>query len=179
MTRYAVDKGASTVLVAARSSMGAIVFESRGLTGFVDATVLDGGVASHLGPKAVIDVELQTLRSGNDLYDAELMRRIDVKRMPYCRLELGGADPLDDSRFAIGGDIEFHGERRHANGTIEVESATPERLVITGSKQFDIRDFGIPPPGILIVKIYPEVQVQLFLQAHAEGADPAPEGEDS
>lgn len=175
MTRYVIDPTSSTVLVAARSSMGPIVFEARENRGHIDAEVVDGQVLADPGPAAELHVGLATLRSGNDLYDAELRRRIDARRFPECHLSLRDASSITGTRFAVRGDMSFHGVERSTSGTVEVEAASDERLVITGAKQFDIRDFDIPAPGILMVKIYPEVEVQVFLDARADPSDPLPD----
>lgn len=167
LTRYEVDGERSTVLVAARSSMGAMVFQTQGLRGHVDAVVDQGIVSTEGGPTAEVEIDVRTLYSGNDLYDAELMRRIDARRFPTCHLRLVRASSLTVTRLSIEGEMEFHGVSRPAEGIVDVESASEERLVVTGAKELDIRDFDVPAPRVLMMKIYPEVQVQLFLEARS------------
>ena len=67
------------------------------------------------------------------------------------------------------GALTFHGVTRPATGTVSVEALDDRRLVITGEHAFDIRDFAIPSPTVLMLRIYPDVRVRL--QAEAEQED--------
>lgn len=174
LARYVISTEHSTALVAARSSVGPIVFEARELTGQVEVDVVEGKVVLDRGPSAYLEVDLESLRSGNDLYDAEMRRRIDTRRFPRCLIELARTDPLGDNRFTLVGNLTFHGTAREIRGTVEVEVANGNRLVITGERTIDIRDFDLPAPSILMLKIYPEVQVKLFLEARVQTS---PEGD--
>ena len=40
-----------------------------------------------------------------------------------------------------------------------------ERLVVTGDHVFDIRDFDIVSPTVLMLRIYPDVRVRLHVEA--------------
>ena len=46
---------------------------------------------------------------------------------------------------------------------------TPNRLAIHGDHGFDIRDFHISSPEVLMFRIYPDVLVRLQLEAELEG----------
>ncbi len=168
MPQYAINPATSTVIVSARSSMGPIAFEGRELAGWVDARVVDGRVVTEPAPTAELAIRIEALRSGNDLYDAELRRRVEWRRHPTCTVRLTTATAVDEQRFATSGDLTLHAETRHINGELTVEHADADSLVVTGSKDLDIRDFHLKAPGMLMIKIYPEVQVQLFLEAVAD-----------
>lgn len=156
----------STVIVGARSTMGPIAFETRSIQGTIRASVVDDDVELEPKPDVSIDVDLSELRSGNDLYDAEIRRRIDVRRFPACHLELRAADRVGPGRYSIAGEMTFHDITRAVLGSVQV-TVDDDRLIVVGEKTFDIREFDIPPPTILMLKIYPDVQVQLFLEAVA------------
>lgn len=176
MTRFRVDAATSTVLVAARSSIGPITFEAHEIDGWIDADVSGAGSELVLGDghaSAELQVQLASLRSGNDLYDSELRRRIDARRFPVCTLRLERGTTLDAGRFSLAGTITFHGTTRPLTGTVEVEGIGEDRIAVTGAKELDIRDFGLQAPTMLMTRIYPEVQVQLFIAAVA---DPGPGG---
>ncbi len=149
--------------------MGPITFETRAVTGSITVGWLDGRVDGPLDggvePAAMLDIGLRELRSGNDLYDAELHRRIHVTRFPVCHLELRGCQLLGGTRYALTGDMTFHGVTRELHGSAEVESPDDERLLIVGEKTVDIRDFDLPAPTVMLLKIYPDVRVQMFLEA--------------
>jgi hypothetical protein len=53
-------------------------------------------------------------------------------------------------------------------GTIRVAPGPGGRLVITGEQVFDIRDFAIPSPTVLMLRIFPDVRVHLHAEAEAE-----------
>ncbi len=109
------------------------------------------------------------LRSGNGLYDAELLRRIDARRFPTATVELRGCAASGlASRYHLEGALTFHGVTRPVHGAVDVR-VVADHLVITGEQSFDIRDFAIPSPTVLMLRIYPDVRVRL--QAEAEWED--------
>ena len=55
--------------------------------------------------------------------------------------------------------------------TVNVSLPSPGKLVVSGEQVFDIRDFDIASPTVLMLRIYPDVLVQL--QVEAEPIDPA------
>jgi hypothetical protein len=59
---------------------------------------------------------------------------------------------------------------RPANGAVSVEVSAERRLVITGEQAFDIRDFAIPSPSVLMLRIYPDIRVRLHAEAELEEA---------
>jgi polyisoprenoid-binding protein YceI len=125
----------------------------------------------HTGvaPSGRLEIAVAGLRSGNSLYDAELLRRIDARRFPTASVELRecAASGLG-SRYVLRGDITFHGVTRPAEGTVNVEMLSDKRLVVTGEQVFDIRDFSVPSPTMLMFRIYPDVRVRLHAEAQLE-----------
>lgn len=174
LTTYHIDAERSTVLIAARSTMGPIAFESQSISGAIEAAVIDGVVDPSRPPTASLEIRLDELRSGNELYDAELRRRIDTQRFPTCQLELRAADQLSGRRYALTGALTFHGTTGEVQGSVEAESPRPGRLLVIGEKTIDIRDFDIAAPSILMLKIYPDVRVQMFLEAAADPNEVSP-----
>lgn len=166
MTRYTIVPERSTVVVAARSSVGPVSFEAPGVTGWVDATVRDdGSVDLDSKPAAELEVDVAALRSGNAAYDAELARRIDSRRHPSARVRLDRAAAAGGAnRFELLGDLAFHGVERTVYGTVEVEQPRARVLRVTGEQVIDIRDFGLTSPSILRMRIYPDVRVLLFVE---------------
>ena len=171
--QFRIDGPRSSVRVGCRSTMGPITFETRALAGDIRVRTAAGRIESGPDTTATLDVGLQELRSGNDLYDAELRRRIDVTRFPVCHLELRRSQLLGGTRFALFGAMTFHGITRDLQGSAEVESPDDDRLLIVGEKTVDIRDFDLPAPTVMLLKIYPDVRVQLFLEA-SSAADAPP-----
>jgi hypothetical protein len=54
-------------------------------------------------------------------------------------------------------------------GTVVVAQPGPGVLSITGEQVVDIRDFDITSPTVLMLRIYPDVVVKLYLEAEQVG----------
>ena len=67
--------------------------------------------------------------------------------------------------YWLAGEATFHGVTRPLDGTVAVTAPGEERLVVTGEQVFDIRDFDIASPTVLMLRIYPDVLVQLHVEA--------------
>lgn len=165
MTLYRVVGRTSTAVVEARSSVGPIAFEATGLEGEIEVTVVDGAVALDQLVRASIRLPMRNLRSGNDVFDGELARRIESRVHPWTTLLLDSASSQGPASYQLSGSMEFHGVRRIVTGAIDIEHADDERIVVVGEKTFDMRDFQIPAPTMLMLKIYPEVRVALLAEA--------------
>lgn len=167
MTRFTVAPERSTVAIEARSSVGPIQWEASGAEGWVEVEVADGGIVTSEPPKAHLELAVRNLQSGNTLYDAELMRRIDARRYPVTTVVLTNASGAAD-RYQIAGECTFHGVTRQLRGSVEARIAEDGSLVVTGEQTFDIRDFRVPSPTILMLKIFPDVRVRLHVEAVRE-----------
>lgn len=165
MPRYAILPDRSTVVVEAHSTLGPILFETVGTQGEVEATVEDGVIVADAPVRGRLEVDLRRLISGNSLYDAELARRIDVHHFPTVVVELTEHTPVDRTRHFVRGILTFHGETHELDGTVQVEAPGPADLQVVGEQSIDIRRFGIPQPSMLMLRIFPDVIVRLFLAA--------------
>lgn len=165
--RFVVDPAASGVVVEARSNMGPVSFATRDIRGWLEAAVSEGWIALDPAPSAELELDLRTLRSGNPLYDAELAQRLDVRRHPEARISLEAARRLD-GRYRVAGAVSLHGETRTLEGSVAAEGDAGGGWRVTGEQVFDIRDFGISAPSVLMLRIFPDVKVHLVLQLAAE-----------
>ena len=66
------------------------------------------------------------------------------------------------------GEVTFHGVTRPLDGTVSCALPSPGTLVVRGEQVFDIRDFDIASPTVLMLRIYPDVVVQLQIEAELE-----------
>jgi hypothetical protein len=156
------------VLIEVRSTAGPLRFGAIGASGWVEATMLDLEVRADPPPSAHIVIDVAGLRSGNGLYDAELLRRIDARRFPTATVDLRACTPSGlPGRYHLTGELTFHGVTRPVDGTVTVD-ASPGGLLIRGEQAFDIRDFAIPSPTVLMLRIYPDVRVRLQAEAEPE-----------
>jgi hypothetical protein len=48
---------------------------------------------------------------------------------------------------------------------MEIRRVDDRTIHLTGASSFDIRDFGMQPPKVLLLKVEPEVQVRVEIYA--------------
>jgi len=167
--RFRLVPDRSVVLIDVRSTVGPLSFGAVGVGGWVEAAVDGGSLRTEIAPSARLEIDVSGLRSGNRVYDAELLRRIDARRFPQAVVELREcAANGPGTMFRLTGELTFHGVTRPANGAVSVEVSPERRLVITGEQAFDIRDFAIPSPSVLMLRIYPDIRVRLHAEAELE-----------
>jgi len=164
--RFRLVPDRSVVLIEVRSTVGPISFGALGITGSIEADVANGVIRSGSRPSAHVEVGVDGLSSGNSLYDAELLRRISARRFPVATIDLRDCVAIGaGNRYRLAGDLTFHGVTRPTQGTVHVSLTSDRRLVVTGEQVFDIRDFDVPSPTVLMLRIYPDVRVRLQVEA--------------
>jgi polyisoprenoid-binding protein YceI len=169
VTRYSIDGSRSTVWIEARSSVHPIHSRAQGLTGWIDLAVTDAGVLDlELPVSAHVEFPVSNLRSSNPLEERELRRRIDARRHPTIDGDLTGIERLGPGRYRIGGDVTFMGQRRPHTDEMSVGFTDDGELVFEGESTFDVRDFGLDPPKILVLKVEPLVRVRVEIVAAGE-----------
>ena len=164
LTRYTLDSVRSCVWVSGRSSLHPINTETRGITGWFEAaTRADGSLDLDQPVSGELELAVERLTSGNQLYDRELRRRIDARRYPtiagrVTNIVLDGSHP----HYVVTGEISFHGKTRTFEHGMQIE-VHEEGIAMTGEDVFDIREFGMKPPSMLMVRVYPEISVRVEL----------------
>jgi PadR family transcriptional regulator PadR len=167
--RYELVADRSALLIEARSSVGPITFGAIGVRGWIEACVSDGVVSSEPPTRAHLEVPIEELRSGNRLYDAELLRRVDARRFPVVTVDLDECVRVGvTDRYGLVGRIGFHDVTRAINGAVSVTTPSAGVLRVSGEQAFDIRDYGIASPAVLMLRIYPTVSVRLQVEAELE-----------
>jgi PadR family transcriptional regulator, regulatory protein PadR len=159
----------SVVLIEVRSTVGPLSFGAAGINGTLRAGIIDGALRTDVSATGHLEFDVTGLRSGNRLYDAELMRRIDSRRYPTVAVQLQKCEESSPAnRYRLKGRVTFHGVTRPALGTVTVEAVSGRRLIITGEQVFDIRDFALASPTVLMLRIYPDARVRLHAEAELE-----------
>ena len=167
--RYRFDSVRSCVWVSGRSSLHPINTETRGITGWFEASRHnDGSLNLDLPIAGELQLAVERLTSGNQLYDHELRRRIDARRYPtiegfVTKISADGSHP----RYNVAGDIVFHGKTRSFEHSMDIELGDDE-VSLTGDYVFDIREFGMKPPSMLMIRVYPEIAVRVELYGTRE-----------
>ena len=167
MARYRIAPERSEVQIDAKSSLHPIHTSTRGLEGFLELEVLGGGrVNTHSPANAKLSFPVDELSSGNALEDRELKRRIDARRFPSID---GVLDELRetgrDGRYLARGDLTFRGVTNSYEDEITIEQVDERTLRLFGEHIFDIREFGMDPPKIMMFRVEPEVKVRVEIVA--------------
>ena len=74
----------------------------------------------------------------------------------------------DAAEYTVSGDLTFRGVTHSYEDAMTVEVAIDGTLTLGGESTFDIRDFGMEPPRILMLKVQPEVTVRVEIVAEKE-----------
>ena len=123
LSSFQLDPERSAVLIDVRSTVGPLSFGTLGVTGTIHAAFADGLLRTDIPPSGRLTIDVAGLNSGNRLYDAELLRRIDARGFPAAFVELrecavSGPGP----RYRLAGELTFHGVTRLAEGTVTVDA---------------------------------------------------------
>ncbi|HKA89989.1 MAG TPA: YceI family protein [Haliangiales bacterium] len=162
MARYRVVPDRSHLTAEARSSLHPIKVETNGLQGFVEADADGGG--PRLGAPFTVEIAAERLKSGNFLTDTELQRRLETRKFPRIVGDVKGADPVGGSlRWRLSGNLSLHGVTRATDAEVTVRVVDDRTLEIEGEKVIDIRDYGMTPPKLLMLRVYPDVKVHARL----------------
>lgn len=164
-SRFSVDPTSCAVLIEARSTVGAVRFGSTEISGIIEVVRAGDVVDTRTGPRACLTIPLASLSSGNALYDAELQQRLAVRRFPVVTLELVEATLLAGCDYRVTGTMSIHGVTATMSGGVSFSFPAPGSVLVTGEHLVDIRDFNIEIPSVLMLRIYPEVKVSLYLRA--------------
>jgi hypothetical protein len=166
--RFEFDAARSCVWVDARSNLHPIHTETRGLQGWVEVVLLPGGELDLSIPvTGELAVSVDRLTSGNKLYDRELKRRMDARNFPTITGTITSFRPTEESgRYLVGGDLSFHGRTRNFEHDMTIDVREGSRIELKGDYVFDIREFNMKPPSMLMLKVYPEVAVRVELFGH-------------
>ena len=168
MARYTIIPERSRVWIDARSSLHTIHSTTDGLEGFVDLAA-DGDAVVGPHPTAQLWFPVTRLSSGNRLDDRELQKRIDARRYPTIDGLLTSMVPVGaDGRVRVQGDLVFRGVSRPVEDDMVLTVVDHRTIRLDGESTFDIRDFGMEPPRILMLRVAPEVKVRVEIVAEKE-----------
>ena len=155
--------------IEARSNVHPIRTEATGLEGWLDLDIGDGTINVDQPVLGHLEFPVENLKSGNSFEDRELKRRIDARRYPSIVGDLKSMKQTDEpSRYVVGGDLTFRGTTRSYEDEMTAERQDDRTVSMSGETVFDIRDFGMDPPRILMLKVQPEVTVRVEIVAEKE-----------
>ena len=170
MVRYRIDPERSTVSIDARSSLHPIHSMTNGLDGYVDLELEpDGAVDLTAKPDAQLSLPVTRLSSGNRMEDRELQKRIDARRYPTINGVLEQIKRADSNgSYRVSGVVTFRGVSRPHEDEMTIHVTDDRTIELAGTSRFDIREFGMEPPRILMLRVDPEVDVRVDIVAIKE-----------
>jgi len=168
VTRYRILPARSRVWIEARSNVHAINTAAHGLEGWLEIDMGDHKITG-LESQGRVEFPVANLKSGNGMEDREMQRRIDARRHPTIAgdLRIMKATP-EPMRYLVGGDVTFRGVTRNYEDEMTLENIDDRTIGLRGESTFDIRDFGMEPPRILLLRVQPEVVVRVEIIAEEE-----------
>ncbi|MPY93901.1 MAG: hypothetical protein GEV08_12800 [Acidimicrobiia bacterium] len=163
---FSVVPARSQVRIEARSNVHPIHLRADGLEGEVEVEAGPDGrpELATAAPRGRLSLRVERLRGGNPLEDVELQRQVDGARFPTIEGVLSAVEPLPGaaSCYRLRGVVDFRGVARACAGEVALEE-DGEGLRLRGEAVFDIRDFGMEPPRVLLLRVEPEVRVTVDL----------------
>jgi polyisoprenoid-binding protein YceI len=171
MARYSIDPERSVVGIRAQATLHPIEAYGDGLSGWVEVEAAGAPGALDLSQKTTAEIQmpLARLSSGNRFEDQQLHKHVDATRFPsIVGVVTDVRDAGDPGRYAVRGDLTFHGRTRGCDGIVTVAVVDDRTIRIDGESSFDVRDFGIEPPRFLLFKVGSEVLVRITVLAELE-----------
>ena len=164
--RYEVSSSDSSLVVNARSTLHDVRASTAALTGYLSASwEADGRLATSPEPSMHVEFPLDSVRSGNAIQDREMLKMADARRFPKVAADLRSVEPVAlPARYKATGDITLAGRSRSYSGEFSIARANGG-VTVEGELGVDIRDFGLKPPNLLILKVDPVLRVRLRLLA--------------
>jgi polyisoprenoid-binding protein YceI len=170
VARYRIEPERSQVWIDARSNVHPIHSTTDGLEGYVDLEFDSGGQVNLTeSPTGKLSLAVSRLSSGNRMEDRELQKRIDARRYPSIDGVLGQVERNGaDGNYRVSGDIIFRGVSCHHEDDMQIRAIDDETVQLGGSSRIDIREFGMEPPRMLMLKVEPEVDIRVEIFATKE-----------
>jgi polyisoprenoid-binding protein YceI len=119
-------------------------------------------------PEGELTLPVARLSSGNRLEDRELHKRIDERRFPTINGVLTKMEQIDGNQYRVSGNLAFRGVTRRVEDEMTVDVVDDRTVQLDGQATFDVRDFGMEPPRILMLRVEPDVVVRVVIVAVKE-----------
>jgi polyisoprenoid-binding protein YceI len=171
VAKYVISPARSHVWIDARSNVHPIHSDTDGVEGYVELDLgPEGEVNLSPAPAGRISLSVDRLSSGNRLEDREMQKRIEARRYPTIEGVLGQvARNGSATNYRVSGEITFRGVTHEHEDLMTITGVDEKTIRLEGSSRFDIREFGMDPPRVLMLKVEPEVDVRVEIIAVTEG----------
>ncbi len=169
MPRFTVASDTSTVNIDLKVNLHPSHISAHGLTGIIECE-LDGDGRPRLDApySADLSVPVASIKSGHAIQDREMRRRFDVNRHPTIDVKVTQGEALDTAgRYRATAQITMHGQTREIQGEVQI-AVDGSQMTVDGDHVINVKDFGIEPPRLIILKVEPEVTVRAHIVAVAQ-----------
>jgi len=169
MPQFRVNTSQSTVKVGLRVNLHPSHIDANALTGVIECE-LDGDGQPRLDQpySAELSLPVDAIKSGNGIQDREMRRRFDVGRYPTITARVTHGEALEGKgRYRAVAQLTMHGQTREISGEIQL-SVDGTTVTIDGQQVINVKDFGIDPPRLIILKVEPEVDLRVHIVAERQ-----------
>jgi polyisoprenoid-binding protein YceI len=167
--RFRVITAKTTVKVGLRVNLHPSHIDANALSGVIDCEVDDQGKPRLDQPySAEVSLPVDAIKSGNGLQDREMRRRFDAGRYPTITARVTKGEALEgDGHYRAIAQLTLHGQTREITGEIQlhVDGTT---MTIDGKQVINVKDFGIDPPRLIILKVEPDVDLTVHIVAERQ-----------
>ncbi|MFI5285360.1 MAG: YceI family protein [Candidatus Dormibacteria bacterium] len=168
MPRFRVNTAESTVNVGLRVNLHPSHIRANALSGFIECEVDERGQPRLDHPySAELTLPVDAIKSGNGIQDREMRRRFDVAHHPTITAKVTDGEALGGGRYRATAQLSMHGQTREITGEIQI-TVSGTTMTIDGQQVINVKDFGIDPPRLIILKVEPEVDLQVHIVAKQE-----------
>jgi polyisoprenoid-binding protein YceI len=163
VSTFTIRAEQSQLFVRATSSLHPITY-SVPLNGSVEAGVTANGFDLTAPTHGRLWIDLAELKGDDPSWDNEMRDRLAAERYPRVVAELLDVTSRGNDIYRLAGTLTLHDTTRPLNGDAQVV-LEGDRIRATGRVIIDIRDFGIEPPRLLLMRVRPEVEVAVTIVA--------------
>ncbi len=141
------------------------------MEGYIDGELGADGLLDLASPPAAhLELPVEKMSSGNPLYDREMMRRVDARHYPTISGTLSSLQATATSgRYLAEGDVTFRGVTQKVADEVVLTTPQDGTIVFEGTHVFNLHDFGMDPPKIMFLRVFPEVTIKVRIVAKAGG----------
>lgn len=169
MPRFRVDTGRSRVDIALKVNLHPSHITATGLRGTIEGELDEQGRPQLDRPyNAELTLPVDSIRSGHGLQDREMRRRFDSSRYPEITARVTHAEPLNgDGRYRATAHLTMHGHTQEITGDVRLD-IDGGIVTVVGEQVIDVKQFGIDPPRLIVLKVESDVGVTAHIVAEQE-----------
>ncbi len=169
MPQFRVNTAKSTVQVGLRVNLHPSHVNANALSGVISCEVDAKGRPRLDRPYgAELTLPVGAIKSGNGIQDREMRRRFDASRHPTITAKVTHGEALEgQGRYHAVAQLTMHGQTREIAGDVQlrIDGTT---MTIDGQQVINVKDFGIDPPNLIILRVEPDVDLQVHIVAERQ-----------